>query len=182
MSNQGKGMKYAVVIWLLGSLWLASCISEHENEKQGASADVQVGDPLPVFEVTMADGQQVNTDSLLGKRAVVVFFHTTCPDCQKELPRLDSLYRAHHQESDFRLICVARAQKKEEIQPFWEREHLSLPYSPQPDRSIYNLFAGSIIPRIYIASPDGIVRFTHDDKDMPSFRQLEEEVRNCLSE
>ena len=175
-------MKCRLVIWLLCSLWAVSCINEHDEEKQKASADIQVGDPLPVFDVVMSDGQHVNTDSLRGKRAVVVFFHTGCPDCQQELPRLDSLYRSLRYVPDFRLICIAREQKKEEIQKYWESKHLSLPYSPQSDRQIYNLFASSIIPRIYIASPEGIVRFVHDDRDMPYCRQLEEEVRDCLSE
>ena len=34
---------------------------------------------------------------------------------------------------------------------FWEENHLTMPYSPQSDRTIYSLFALRTIPRIYLS-------------------------------
>jgi peroxiredoxin len=136
-----------------------------------------VGDRLPSFDVVTSEGLRVTTDSLVGRRSVVVLFHTGCPDCRKELPELDIVYRAHRQEADFRLICIAREELQADIQAFWDEKALAMPYSPQADRRVYSLFARSVIPRIYIASPDGIVRFMHDDQEMPNHEQLESELR-----
>jgi hypothetical protein len=53
-----------------------------------------------------------------------------------------------------------------------------MPYSPQADRSVFQLFAYTGIPRIYISSPDGVVRYVHDDMDMPSFLTLVTEMES----
>ena len=161
---------------LLGLTLLSSCINDEKEEVQDPEI-IKVGDKLPTFDVITSEGQHVTTDSLLDHYSMVVLFSTTCPDCRQELPRVDSLYREHLNDAEFRLICIAREQEAETIQEFWNKEKLILPYSPQPDRKVYNLFASSVIPRIYISTPDGIVRFMHDDKDMPNHEQLESELR-----
>lgn len=137
---------------------------------------IEVGDTLPAFAVQTSDGVWVTRDSLLGKRSAVVFFHTQCGDCRRELPCVDSLYRACSAEEDFRLICIAREERNESIARFWEQHGFSMPYSPQNDRSVFQLFAYTNVPRIYISSPDGVVRHLHDDRNMPSFVQLMEQV------
>lgn len=42
----------------------------------------------------------------------------------------------------------------EAVAAFWQKYGLTLPYSVQPDRKIYDLFASSIVPRVYVVSPD----------------------------
>jgi peroxiredoxin len=154
-----------------------SCINDEKEETEEYDV-IHIGQKIPEFDVVTHDGQRVTTDSLLGHKSVVVLFNTTCPDCQRELPRVDSLYRTHRDDADFRLVCIAREQLEAPIQAFWEEKGLLMPYSPQPDRKVYSLFAHSIIPRIYIASTDGVVRFMHNDQDMPLFQQLDDEVES----
>ena len=72
-----------------------SCITE-EDAPEGQGTRIAVGDRLPFFSVKMSDGTIMTTDSLWGHRSVVVFFHTSCPDCQKVLPCIDSLYRIYN--------------------------------------------------------------------------------------
>jgi hypothetical protein len=55
-----------------------------------------------------------------------------------------------------------------------------MPYSPQRGRDVYNLFARSIIPRIYVCSKDGVVRFVYGDSLMPSFVQLQDALNVLL--
>lgn len=156
---------------------LTACINDEKEEPQENDV-IHVGQKLPAFNVITNDGVPVTTESLLGHKSVVVFFNTTCPDCQRELPRIDSLFRAHQNDALFSLVCIARDQQEEPIQAFWEAKGLIMPYSPQPDRKVYELFAHSIIPRIYIASTDGVVRYIHNDQDMPYFQQLNDEVES----
>ena len=163
-------------VLLLFIPFFLSCVIGREDADVEDSSIVQVGDRLPAFDVVTSDGQHVTTDSLMGRRSVVVFFHTTCGDCQKELPQVDVLYRSHRQEPGFRLICIARDERQPDIQAFWEKNGLVMPYSPQPDNRVYSLFARRTIPRLYLSGPDGIVRFMHDDQDMPTADQLEKEL------
>lgn len=154
-----------------------SCISDN-LEPKGQGTLVSVGDELPCFSVITAKGQRVSRDSLLGHRSVVLFFNTRCADCQMELPRVDSLYRAFSHDKSFKLICIARQEKEPSIANFWKEKKLTMPYSPQADRSVFQLFAYTGIPRIYISSPDGVVRYVHDDTDMPSFQTLVTEMES----
>lgn len=154
-----------------------SCITEENSPVSGQEGTrITVGDSLPDFSVQTADGHWVSKDSLLGCCSMVVFFHTGCGDCRKELPRIDSVYRHFTGKEDFRLICIAREENAESITRFWTEKNLAMPYSPQSDRSVYQLFAHTGIPRIYISSPDGIVRHLHDDKTMPSYAKLVEQT------
>ena len=148
---------------------MTACVEEDPTDDSNI---VTVGDALPRFSVSTAEGAVVSSDSLAGHRSVVVFFNTSCSDCREELPRVDSLYREMAAATDFRLICIAREESKESIARFWNEKGLTMPYAPQQDRSVYSLFARSIIPRIYICSADGIVRFMYGDSHLPSFAEL----------
>ena len=148
---------------------ITACVEEDPTDDSNI---VVVGDALPQFSVSTAEGAVVSSDSLAGHRSVVVFFNTSCSDCREELPRVDSLYQAMTTAADFRLICIAREESKESIARFWNEKGLTMPYAPQQDRNVYSLFARSIIPRIYICSADGVVRFMYGDSYMPSFAEL----------
>ena len=68
----------------------SSCITDDDDDR-GDFALV-AGDALPQFSVEMSDGGMLNTQSFSGKVGVIVFFHTDCPDCQKELPVIQKVY------------------------------------------------------------------------------------------
>lgn len=139
-------------------------------------ANLQVGDALPSFVVTMSDGTSVATSDLMGHPSVIVFFSTSCPDCQKELPEIQHLWDATDRTS-VPILLIARAQEKADIERYWQTEGFSMIYSPQSDRSIYNLFATSRIPRIYISDCKGIIRYIHTDEVLPTCEVLQEEIR-----
>ena len=54
--------------------------------------ELQVGDFLPDFEVVLNDGTTVTGEQLRQVPSCVVFFHTSCPDCQQALPLLQRIY------------------------------------------------------------------------------------------
>lgn len=97
---------------------------------------------------------------------MIVFFNTSCADCQRELPRLNAIYEDSERLAEIlpttvygpgRVVCIAREESSEDIERLWREKSLNLPYSAQPDRRIYSLFARSIIPRQYIVDPEGVV-------------------------
>lgn len=138
-------------------LVMASCsmIKEEVDDPVGEEK-VQVGDRLPEFSVVMNDGRVVSPEVLRGKPSLIVFFSTTCRDCQRELPGLDRRYREHGTDTTF--VAISREQGDAEVAAYWTSNGFTLPYSPQADRSVYSLFATSGIPRIYISDATGIVR------------------------
>ena len=151
-----------------------TCMSCDPDEMKGA--DLGVGDALPTFSVKMNDGTSVATSDLKGRLSVIVFFATTCPDCQKELPEVQCLWDSVDRTA-IPVLLIARAQGQAEIERYWQSKSFSMTYSPQADRSIYNLFATSLIPRIYICDRNGIIRYIHTDDVLPTCETLLAELQ-----
>ena len=129
---------------------LAGCVTDEPEER------VAVGDPLPQFAVVLDTGETVTTELLLGRPGAIVFFNTACSDCRRELPEIQKYYESVD-SGDFRLICIAREENAESIADYWKTHNLTMPYSPQPDRSVFTLFASQGIPRIYVFNAHGII-------------------------
>lgn len=151
---------------------LSACSAVDDGEPSGGN--IVVGDALPHFVVTMNDGQVVSTDQLLGSPSVVVFFSVDCPDCQRELPEIQRLW---DMQLGIPIVPIARENSADAISAFWQKARLTMPYSPQSDRTVYALFASSRIPRIYISNSLGVVCYSHDDTDMPTADRLAAEVK-----
>ena len=148
--------KVEVMIMLLLCLLMGACSIVNDDEVEER---VTVGDRVPVFTVdVVADGMPTtfSTSHLTGE-TVIVFFHTSCADCQRELPVLDDYYRQHRDDPGFQMVAISRAEGVETVAAFWAEHGLQMPYSAQEDRYIYELFASAIIPRVYVVSPQGIV-------------------------
>lgn len=146
------------------------CIKEKTE-----GADLKVGDMIPEFSVVMNDGSVVSDDSLKGSVSCIVLFHTTCPDCQKTLPVIQEIYDKYIPKGvEFALI--SREQTSDEIDVYWKENSLNMPYSAQSDRKIYNLFAQTRIPRVYISDKDGIIRHIFTDNPIPDYESLDNAV------
>lgn len=151
----------------------SSCIFDNREGKD----DLKVGDKLPNFSVTMNDGSVVTGEALRRGVSVVVFFTTTCPDCQQMLPEMQRIYdRFSAQGVNFALI--SREEGEEKVAAYWQQEGLSMPYSPQTDRKIYNLFATSIVPRVYVSDKGGTIRTIFTDNPVPTYSNIETAILN----
>ena len=153
-----------------------SCVTDPDL----SSRALGVGDSLPEFRLTLADGEVISTSLLRGKVSVIVFFNTSCPDCRKELPVVDKLYLFFEDNPEVKIFGVARNEEYGKIESYWKENSLSLPFSPQSDTKIYNLFASSSIPRIFISSPEGVITASFDDKEMPGLETLIDAVNEAL--
>lgn len=160
-------------IGILFSLCMACMGSDPDNHE---GANLGVGDALPSFVVTMNNGASVASTDLLGHTSVIVFFSTSCPDCQKELPELQRLWDATDRAVT-PILLISRAQGQTEIERYWQSQGLNMLYSPQSDRTIYHLFATSRIPRIYISDSKGIIRYIHTDEVLPTCETLQTELK-----
>lgn len=148
-------------VWLLlmTAVVFAAC-SMGDDDDGEVREYVKVGDRVPAFsvETVLADGSTAtfSTAQLTGE-TVIVLFNTSCGDCQRELPRMNDYYLQHRHEKGFQMVAISRAEGAESVAAYWKEQGLSIPYSAQTDRRIYNLFASSIIPRTYFCSADGSV-------------------------
>ena len=154
----------------------SACIEEEDIDLEEV---VKVGDMLPDFTVTMNDGRVVTSDSLRNTASVVMFFHTTCPDCQQALPRVQRLYDKFSSEG-VAFVLISREEEAASIAAFWQANGLTLPYSPQSDRRVYELFAHSRVPRIYVSNRQGVVTHIFTDKPLPACEEMAEILQDML--
>ena len=153
---------------------VSSCI---KDKPQGS--DLKVGDRIPDFEVVMNDGTVVSDEGLAGSVSVVMFFHTSCPDCRQALPRMQQIY----DEYAFKGVVFALISREDagrDIEAYWNEQGLKMPYSAQNDRKVYEQFASSRIPRIYINDRNGIIRYIFTDDPVPSYDDMDSSVRSLI--
>ena len=150
-----------------------SCIKDDEP----AVGEIGVGDTVPDFTVQMNDGSVVTGASLRKGVSLIMFFNTGCPDCRNTLPAVQQMYSRFGNDVSFALI--SREQGDEEIAPYWESEGYSIPYSAQTDRSVYNLFATTRVPRVYVCL-NGVVEFMYHDDPIATAADLEGNLSELL--
>ena len=165
-------MKNIWIIIVLG-LVLLSCIKERQGE------ELTVGDRLPDFEVVMSDGSVVNDEILSDGVSIVMFFHTSCPDCQQALPRMQQIYDEYASKG-VSFALVSREEGAESVDMYFKKKGLKLPYSAQNDRKVYEKFAQTRIPRIYICEKGGIIRYIFTDDPVPSYDQLKSSLEEVI--
>ncbi len=163
---------------LLISLCMLSILTACIKEKQ-TGADLKIGDILPDFEVVMNDGSVVTDEILKDKVSVVMFFHTTCPDCQQALPRMQQIYDEYTSKGVL-FTLISREQGKDDIESYFKENGLNMPFSAQNDRKVYEKFAKTRIPRIYINEKGGIIRHIFTDDPVPSYDELKSSLESVI--
>ena len=154
---------------ILAMVSLISCIKDKES-----GVELVPGDRIPEFSVIMNDGTQVNGPMLHEGLSCVVFFTTKCSDCKKALPEIQKFYDAYVQEG-VTFVLISREDPYESVSAYWSANNFTMPYSAQSDRSIYELFAKTRVPRIYLAK-DGVIKSIFTDSPVPDYEVLAEAV------
>ena len=158
---------YNLFLSLLFAIGFTSCITDGESYSDLWS--ISVGDRLPDFTVTTSGGETFSTADLANGTAVIIFFNTECEDCRQELPELQKVYDQTRDKTVW--IAISREENELSIEKFWQAKGLTIPYSAQTDRKIYQQFANSGIPRLFIASQKAIKAAFDPDK-IPATDQL----------
>jgi len=165
----------AAVIALFVSLITISCIGDDNDDIINY---VGIGDSVPVFSAEGVDGGSFSSISFTGKRSLLVLFATTCPDCQRELPIINRIYDAVKDDPNILVLGISRAEDRSAIQEYWVTAVFSIPAYLDPDRSIFDKFANSTIPRIYIIDENGVIEWMAIEKLMITEAQLLAKLRH----
>lgn len=165
-----------VFVCLCLSLLLVACI----DEEQEAVSSVAPGDRLPSFAVIDERGEEVTEASFVGTVSMLVLFNTTCPDCQRDLPVIQALYEAYGGDGRVRFFCISREEPYDSVRDYWDANGLSLPFSAQDDRAVYELFTNEGIPFVVISDGQGIIRYTYTYVAMPPYEQLASDLESLL--
>lgn len=166
-------MKRIISVLAVAAL-LSGCIKDRHK-----GAGLKVGDCMPDFEVVTNDGNVITDDMLKESESVVMFFHTSCPDCRRTLPLMQEIFD-RYSVNGVRFAIISRAESEMSIASFWTENGLEMPYSAQNDRDVYDKFASEGIPRIYVCGKDGIIRHIFTDDPVPSYDELKFSLESVI--
>lgn len=173
--TKGKGRFVLYLILLL----FTSCLQD-SDEYDSSAMLVKVGTQVPDFTLTSSDGKEISSSSLCGQVYILNFFDTECPDCQEVLPVMQQVYDKYH--GNVPVLNVPRSQVKEEVNKYWEKAGLSMPFYIPHDKKLYYKFATSTIPRTYIVDEKGIVSAAFSDAPIADRDTLETLLKKMLDE
>lgn len=139
--------------------------------KTQPGTNVNVGDNLPEFMVTMNDGLVTTEKDFSQGVGLLAFFHTQCSDCVKELPELQKIWEKYQVFINF--CPISREEGRESIIKYWKANNFNMPFSPQEDRAVYNKFSNSGIPLVFIVK-DGVVKQKWTDVHVPTFEEMDD--------
>ena len=94
---------------IISVLMISACIKDDHH-----GADLKIGDVIPDFTVLMNDGSVVTDDDLKENVSVVMFFHTSCKDCQQALPIMQQIYDGYA-SNGVRFALISREDTEENI-------------------------------------------------------------------
>ena len=125
---------------------------------QNTTEIIEAGDKMPAFTIVSDNGSKLESASFEGKVILINFFATWCPPCQKELAAVkDKLWPVYKDNTDFSLLVIGREHTDAELAKYNETKGFEFPLYPDKDRSIFDKFAKSSIPRSYLIGKDGKV-------------------------
>lgn len=162
-------MKTRFVTSLVFTLLLFSCI---KDKKEDVINYIQENDKLPEFTVKNATGEELHSEDLTGKVTLLTFFVTTCGDCKRELPKIDSVWNELKNNPSFRLVTISRGETVEVVNAFWKKQNFTTPFYLDPDKEVFSLFANSTIPRVYLIDRENIVTWMAIEQIDLSAKQL----------
>lgn len=170
-----------ISLWLLPLcvLALAACGTDDEAVSP-TTAQVGVGDSIPSFVLSGSDGTTVSSASLAGQTFVLNFFDTGCPDCQQELQVLQRIYEKYCLTAH--VLNVPRSQSAAEVQAYWDKAGLTMPFYTADDSRLYYKFAQHTIPRTYVIDGRGVVCGAYDDSPTADFETLDAVLQQALAQ
>ena len=146
----------SITLLTLFSLLFSSCVKDKDQDGEIENY-IEPGDKLPDFTVKNAAGEELNSKELEGHVTLLVFFMTTCPDCERELPKIEDTWKQLHENTSFRLVTVSRVETVSSVSNYWEKNKFTMPFYLDPERKAFDLFANSTIPRIYLVNRENVV-------------------------
>lgn len=105
----------------------------------------------PAFSLQLANGDQVTSQSLVGKTVVLSFWGVQCKPCLEELPALQRFYETHYlHQANVRFFLVnedSGPDSAEKAAAWLNREHVSISSVLDPTHELDRLLkTGGILP------------------------------------
>jgi cytochrome c biogenesis protein CcmG/thiol:disulfide interchange protein DsbE len=120
----------------------------------GPSAPPQVGEPVPDFQLTTLDGQEISLSSLQGNVTVLNFFASWCVPCREEAPDLEETWQAY-QDQGVQFVGIAYKDAKSRAQAFLAEFGTTYPSAVDPANRTARAYGVTGVPETFIIDRQG---------------------------
>lgn len=134
-------------------------VIEEFSEKVKDYSEYWTDRKMPVLKTYNLDGEEV-TLSTRGKPSLYVVWASWCPDCQRELPFVNHVYKKYREEVDFITISLIgfRGETVEKAKGFYSNSKFEFPMFLDKDREAYMVLGVIAIPTVYIVNKEGVIK------------------------
>jgi thiol-disulfide isomerase/thioredoxin len=142
----------------------------------GEAMAARAGAPAPAFEVVTFAGEAYSKDSLRGKPALLIFWASWCPVCQKELPVLGRFY-AKDRPAQLRVLSIGFSDLRGNIERYVKAhpESFVFPTAFDIDNDVAQAFKITATPTLVLLDAQGTIVLVHRGAGVlqnPRFREF----------
>jgi peroxiredoxin len=134
---------------------------------ESAASDQTIGTQAPGFTLNNLAGQPVTLADLKGKPAVINFWATWCPPCEKELPAFEAAFGRYQSEVNF--LAVSVEEPVDVVKSFVEERNLTLPVLLDSSGNVVNEYDVKALPTTIFIDANGVIVKRHlGELDLPT--------------
>ncbi len=156
------------------ALALAWCVLMGQGGAIGEAA--VAGAPAPAFELVTFAGEAYSRDSLKGRPALLVFWASWCPVCQKELPVVGRFYEKDR-PAQLRMISIGFSDLRGKIEGYVKAhpDTFVFPTAFDVDNDVAQAFKITATPTFVLLDAQGNIALVHRGAGVlqnPKFREF----------
>lgn len=155
-SGSESNLAAIAILLLAGAIALFAWAWSNERGDSSSGENVAVGRESPDFTLPDLNGNQVALSDHRGEVVLINFWATWCPPCRVEMPDLEAVYRAHHDDG-FEILGVDQREPKELVEEFVSERGFSWKFLLDEDFEVSEEYAATSIPRSILVDRDGTV-------------------------
>jgi TonB family protein len=138
-------------------------------------------DTIQDFTLEDINGDQVNFEELLNKKAVIIdFWAKWCSPCKKALPHLSDIQEKYDDLVNVVCVTIDKARDKDKAKSFVKSKGYKFITLFDPNKSVSQLLNVNTIPRTFIINNDGEIVYTHEGYTQGDEVGLETELRKVI--
>jgi thiol-disulfide isomerase/thioredoxin len=134
----------------------------------------------PLFELPyIHSNESYHLKEDIGKVIVLTFWASWCPDCGKDLPKKEQLFKTmDHDKVKMLTINVVGRERSEDKGMQYAEEFLTQPTLKDRGREVYNLYKSEGVPTTIIIDQQGNIYNKFGDN--ASFLEIVESIGNLI--